>query len=362
MLMEHENARHGGMDQRPWEADVRRAGRHRARGTPEAGGPVRSWNVCRTVLSVILFFVCSICFVRPGSAQSLAEIGFQYSSEAGLDDAPTGFEGLGLGFARFDVKGRLPIPLSKTEGRRSFLVVGGTYQFYLSEAIRVDGEVLVRRNELHTVGLPISFIQQFGRRWTAAAAFAPGLSGDFIEIRNESFRFLGSAFFTHRLNESLLLGGGVLVTNLFGEVLPLPYLRLSYIKPKLRIDLRLPREISFVWPATDWFELGVGGLVRLNYYSLTDRTIIDTPSDAIATSQIELGLVAAFRVTEPLWFTLSGGPVLNRRFDFVDSDGDTLRDFGTDPAAFVQLTFEVRRPRPKGPDGEKTDAPAAPDI
>jgi hypothetical protein len=256
----------------------------------------------------------------------------------GLRDPQPGFEGLELAFSRFEAGFRLPIPLTKKPGQATFLLAGASYEFLLTEATRGGGEIFVRGQELHGVDVQLGLIRHFGPRWRLIVNVAPGFAGDFIELEGDGFRFQGVLLVTYRLSDSVSLGAGVLATTAFGQPLPMPGLTFEYRKPKFRIDAFLPLRLDVAFSAHEAVELGIGAHVSGNNFDISN----DETVDAARFSQLDVSAFAAFRLTDPLWISVSGGPVVGRRFDFVDGNGETLQDLNTDVAGLIRIRLEVR--------------------
>ncbi len=275
---------------------------------------------------------------RTGGAQNLGEFEFNYSPGVDLRDPEPDLEGVRLEFTRFRAGFRLPIPLTTAEGRETFLLAGGGYEFLLTEATQDQGETFVRRQELHGVELQLGLIRSFGPRWTLVANFAPGFAGDFVDVDGDGFRFQGVLLAAYRLSGAVTLGGGIVATTAFGQPLPLPGLTFEYRKPRFRIDAFLPLRLDFVFPVHEVVELGIAARVSGNNYDISNQE----PIEAARFSQLDLSAFISLGLSDTVWLVVTGGPVLGRRFDFVDDDGDTLQDLATNLAGMIRVRLEVR--------------------
>lgn len=267
----------------------------------------------------------------------------------------------------FDVSGSIPIPLVEDT---TVLLPGISYGMLTQrQTNRLRGED--RWVEVHELNLNLLLRHAFSPEWDALFLGSVGLSGDYVNIGDEHFRWRLLAMLRYRFGLEFVLGGGLLVNWQSGDLAPAPALSVDWRPdPAVRISGLLPANASFMWRAHDRLELGVLATIRGNGYALTSDEVRrgfpcepnpgDNPAtpvdetmpieeacfDRLAYSRGEVGPTVGFRLAGPLWFTTRVSFLFLRRYELVNENGDVPNQgaFDLPLAVAVETGLQFRIP------------------
>ena len=259
------------------------------------------------------------------------------------------------------------IPIRLTE--HALLMPGASYSLLSVSGTNIG---IPADRDLHAVSVSALFHYRLTPRWNVTLSVAPTLSGDFVDVNGDHFRFAGSALASYAFSDRFTLGAGLLVSWQFGEPLPLPAIRMQWkILEQLRFQALLPSHAELVWRPHDRFEVGVSASVRGQLYAITAPSVRerwpcqaetvddpDTPdfderdadpeacTSSLAYARGEIGTTISVRVASSLWLSARAGFAFFRRYELQNADGETPDggDLSLEPNVLVQAQLTLRIP------------------
>jgi len=280
----------------------------------------------------------------------LGEIGAQYLPSSRVPEAG----GLGAQVSSYDAALAVPTRLDA----RTFFIAGLQYHMD-SVSYSHEPPGFTPLNALHGLDLTLLLARRLNDRWALAFRVWPGMAGDLERLDSGVLHAGALTMLTWAPQPRFTLGGGVLASYAFGQLLPLPMLYVDWSpRPFFRIEASLPFFASGVFRFANRFELGVLGDVGGNEYAIRKPEIrkvhpcvggIDDPStpanegradpasctDHLAYSIIAAGAIARVRLVSSLWLGTFFGRTLFRRYDLKNVGGNSV------PGGNVDLPNEL---------------------
>jgi hypothetical protein len=294
----------------------------------------------------------------------LAEVGVQYLPSSRVPEAG----GLGAQVSSYDALFNVPLAL----GESTFFVPGVQYHV---DSVSYSDEPpgFTPLDALHALDLTLLLAQRLNDAWTLSFRVWPGVAGDFEAIDASGLHVGALGMLTGSPGERFTLGGGVLASYAFGQLLPLPILYVDWAPlTVLRVEASLPFFASGVFSFADRVELGLLADVGGNEYSIRKPEIRErypcvggtddpaTPADEsraepasctdhLAYSVVAAGAVARVRLFSSLWLGTFFGHTLYRRYELKNADGESVPGGEADlPNELVfRLALSFRIPAPE---------------
>ncbi|MEO1235146.1 MAG: DUF6268 family outer membrane beta-barrel protein, partial [Myxococcota bacterium] len=242
------------------------------------------------------------------------------------------------------------------------LIPGASYELL---SLRQEGEAigLPGSQEFHAVTGSALLGWRMADRWSLTAQVAATLAGDFVDVGVDHLQAGGMVLLSHSFSDRFSLGAGVLVSNQFGEILPLPAIQVDWrIAETVWLRGLLPAQLRLTWSPHDRLELGLVTSVRGQSYALTssqgqtqwpcaDEPDRNAEPDScfrnLAYSQGEVGPWVGFRLRDSIWLSARATMAVFRRYEFRNADGEIpeVGDLGLDSNLNfrVQLAFRIPR-------------------
>ena len=198
------------------------------------------------------------------------------------------------------------------------------------------------------------------------------MAGDFAALDLSALHVGALGMVTWSGKEGPTLGGGVVASYAFGQLLPLPLLYVDWSPlDSFRLEGSLPYFASAIVSIADRVELGLLADVGGNEYSIREPRIserypcvagVDDPStpgdesradpasctDHLAYSVVAAGAVARVRLFSSVWLGTFFGHTLYRRYELKNADGGTVpggkADVPNEVAFRLALTFRIPLP------------------
>ena len=226
--------------------------------------------------------------------------------------------------------------------------------------------------EFHVVTAQLLFSYRFNSEWSMVLQVAPALAGDFANIEGDHFRMGGTGLVSYRFSPRFELGLGAAATYRFGELQPLPVLRIDWqISDSVRLGAVLPALLNLTWQPHDRFELGIAGSVNGQSYAVTSDNVQqrwpcraqadDNPAtpfderapdndrcfDRLAFSRGEIGPVASVRLFSSVWFSVRASYLFLRRYEFLNANNETsdIGDITVGRTISVMGSIQLRIPK-----------------
>ncbi len=287
-----------------------------------------------------------------GQFPDLAEINGQYLPGSQMSVASP----LEAQVSSYELGLNLPIELNK----RNYLIPGLTYHTdSLSYKYQSDGFVPLRL--FHSLDLSALYVHLYDNKWSFSGRASVGLAGDFKKIDADLLRFSAMGMATYSYSESLILGGGALVSYAYGELLPLPAIYVDWTPTKeIQLEAFLPAFAVAKYTFAKRVEVGLRAEVSGYQYSIDDRRLGQSDSctayvedssegctEHLAFSNGRVGAILGVRLVGSLWWTNFAGWSVFQRLEQYDHQNQKLAQASFDlPAQFVfrsGLTFRIPR-------------------
>ena len=266
----------------------------------------------------------------------------------------------------FDAAVNVPIRLSDS----AVLLAGVRYGLLVPSN---SGTVIdIDMPEFHTVMAQVLFNYKFTPSWSMILQVTPSLAGDFANVEGDHFRLAGMGVISYRFSPSFELAVGAAATYRFGELMPVPVLRLGWqISESVQLNAVLPAFLSLIWQPHDRFEVGIAGSVIGQSFAITSDNIqqrypcraeaTDDPItpfdereqdddlcfDRLAFSRGQIGPIVSVRLFSSVWFSLQANYLFLRRYEFLNANNETP-DFGditVERTLSVMGALQVRIPK-----------------
>lgn len=313
-------------------------------------------------------FVVSLTQSAQAQLPPLAEAGTQYLPTSYVPEA----DGLGAQISSYDALVNVPLVL----GANTFFVPGAQYHMdSLSYTREPPG--FVPLEALHSVDLTLLLAHRLNDAWTLSFRLWPGVAGDFAALDLSALHVGALGMLTWSGKAGPTLGGGVVASYAFGQLLPLPMVYVDWSPlDSFRIEASLPYFASAIVSLADRVELGVLADVGGNEYSIREPRIserypcvggVDDPitprdesrpdpascTDHLAYSVVVAGAVARVRLFSSLWLGTFVGHTLYRRYELKNAVGATVpggkADVPNEIAFRLGLTFRIPLPEDAEP-------------
>lgn len=248
--------------------------------------------------------------------------------------------------------GALLAALPVAVGEQTYLIPGASYRLEAPRFIDPP-EYLPPTPLLHEAELSLGLHRSWGEGWGFTATLGGGLAGDLYALDRGVVRFSGLALAAKELSEAWTLGGGVALTWAFGQLLPVPLLRLRWAPSEtLEFDAVLPAHANFTWTPKDRLRLGLRGEIVGNEYAIRDPDAValyscevngvvqwDPCLDHLAYTDGNVGAFVGTRLVGDLWLDLHAGASLYRRFELLNAGDEPVLggDQTLAPASFAKL-------------------------
>jgi hypothetical protein len=293
----------------------------------------------------------------------LAEGSTQYLPTSYVPEA----DGLGAQITSYDALFNVPIVL----GESTFFVPGAQYHMDSVSYTR-EPPGFVPLEALHSIDLTLLLAHRLNDAWTLSFRVWPGVAGDFAALDPSALHVGALGMLTWSAERGPTLGGGVVASYAFGELLPLPMVYVDWSPLRsFRVEASLPYFASAVVTIADRVELGLLADVGGNEYSIRESRIserypcvggTDDPStpedesradpasctDHLAYSVVAAGAVARVRLVSSLWLGTFLGHTLYRRYELKNAEGGTVpggeADVPNELAFRLGLTFRIPMP------------------
>lgn len=208
----------------------------------------------------------------------------------------------------------------------------------------------------HDVEAHVSVVHAFDERWSLFVRGAVGLAGDLHAVDAGVVRFGASALAQRRFSERFAIGLGVAADYSFGELLPLPLVKLDW-KTSRRTSLEgvLPLNLRFVWRPVDEARTGLIADLDGNEYAVRNASVRRNPPcsepggrsqcwDHLAATDLRVGALIGIRLHRELWAELRGGASVYRRFELLNPDDGPVtggdQRLPVAPFALAQVSYE----------------------
>lgn len=210
-----------------------------------------------------------------------------------------------------------------------------------------SGEVA---HNFYRIAYTFMLIYRLNEKWMLVGRLAPTLASDFDEkLNGKDFLMQGSLLANKKINENLMVGGGLIYSTRFGKPMLIPGLQLKYEKRRHLLFLFLPAIIDYSYRVTREEKLRVGfkGLLNgANFNSSVDNFSGTTAVDRLNYVAVNLGPTVRYRFAKMVQLEVSGGLNALRRYQFEDA-GRTLHKYSSKSSGFLSVGLTIVPPKRK---------------
>lgn len=233
-------------------------------------------------------------------------------------------------------------------GEKTWVVPGASYRLEAPRFLDPEGDA-PPIPFLHEIDVSLAVSQRFGDRWSLLVKAEAGLAGDLAAVDRGTVRVAGVALGAYRFSEAFELGAGLGVTWAFGQVLPIPVVKLRWEPDEtLSLEGLLPSHLTFAWQPVDRFRTGLFGEILGNEYAIRTLEAQEFAEctgeergclDHVAYTDGNVGGFVGARVVGGLWLEAHGGASVYRRFEMLDVNDEPVvnGDQRLPPAGFGKL-------------------------
>ncbi|MEL6339026.1 MAG: DUF6268 family outer membrane beta-barrel protein [Myxococcota bacterium] len=220
------------------------------------------------------------------------------------------------------------------------LLPGIAYRLYAAEETTDVGAT--DPDSFHDLSASLGLARRFNDQWNAVLSVGAGLATDFDELGGDALRMQALALASYNLSPNFTVGGGLILTNSFGQLLILPALQLNYVEERLRVEVLVPQRVAASYALFNGFELGLSAQVSGNQFGVDQ----DDGVEFLVYSLVDAGATASVRIAGPLWLSFYGGWALSRTLELQDSEQEEIANLDTEEAPVFRATFSFRAPPP----------------
>lgn len=236
------------------------------------------------------------------------------------------------------------VPLAAGEGR--YVIPGVSYRLDAPRFVDPP-EGALPQPFLHEAELTLAVNQRIGEAWSLTGRVGGGLAGDLHAVDRDVLRVTGLLLGVRTFSEIFQGGAGLAATYAFGELLPVPLLRLRWdLSETVELDALLPAHAHVVWTPRDRLRLGALAELAGNEYAVRRGEALDVfpELDHIAYTDGSVGGTAGARLHSDLWLEGQLGYSFFRRFQLLDAEEAPIQDGDQrlDAAAFARLRLVWR--------------------
>ena len=228
----------------------------------------------------------------------------------------------------------LVVPLPVREG---LYVIPGVH--YRLEAPRfIDPtEDTIPVPRLHEIATSLAAMKTLGPQWSVLGRVSAGLAGDLHALDANVVRIEGLVLGQRAVSDNLDLGLGAAATYAFGQLMPIPVVKLRWAPSEVfEITGLLPASLDVTWTPREALRLGVfGELVGNEYAVRLDEIHLAAPCagedadpsqclDHIAYTDGNTGAFVGVNLRGGLWLTGRVGASIYRRFELLNADDEPV--------------------------------------
>ncbi len=266
-------------------------------------------------------------------SQSLDIISFRYSAYpiANIQEAGDSVE---IGIQEIEAGINLPFRI----GTKMALIAGIYYAEVISSSNRAE-----LNNDLHFLALNILGSYSFSDQTSLQFLLYPALSSTLTEpIDSDDFQIFGGAVLSRKVNEKITLGVGAVYTPRLGRPLVLPVIRFNYFNDNFSLQTNIPQFIQAQWNTSGRVIYGMKMALSGSQFQLPDNASIQNNDvEALNFSRVQLGPELEINLKNNIYFTLFGGVVANRTFNF-SSDGGSVLQNSIANTGFISANFSFK--------------------
>ncbi len=298
-------------------------------------------------LSFFVFILCSFLSLTASAQGEMLGIRIENRGMAGLNKpSPVFGEDVQVGLLSAGINTSLKRKIDKQKLGLTTLTLGAEYRF---TALNYEQLTLPANNalseQLHMLRIQVDYSKIMKQKWILSVFLRPGIFTDFEDLDWSHARIEGLVLLDYIKNKQNIIGFGVGRSAGFGRVLILPVFHYLYRSPTFVADILLPSRIDVGWIKNKWY-MGLNASVSGNQFQLGNLQNGFPESDVIGVSDVTLGPVLRYNVSEKSYFLLEGGATGLRRWEFrndnLDGDARFIQEFDPNITWFLRTGFVIK--------------------
>lgn len=212
--------------------------------------------------------------------------------------------------------------------------------------IQSDGD----KHNFYKIAYTMMLIHRLNEKWVLVGRLMPTLASDFDDkLNGDDFLMQGSFLANRKINENLLIGGGLVYGTRLGKPMLVPSVQVKYEKSRHLFFVFLPAVIDYSYQLIREERLRVGFKALLNganFNSSVDNFTGTTAVDRLNYLTVNVGPVVRYRFAKIALLEVSSGLNALRRYQFEDA-GNTLHKYSSKSSGFVSIGLTVVPPKRK---------------
>lgn len=205
-------------------------------------------------------------------------------------------------------------------------------------------------HDFYKIAYTFMLIYRLNEKWMLVGRLTPTLASDFDDKSNrDDFLMQGSLLANKKINENLLVGGGLVYSTRFGKPLLIPGFQLKFEQRRQLLFLFLPAVVDYSYQVTREEKLRVGFKAMLNganFNSSVDNFSGTTAVDRLNYVAVNLGPTVRYRFAKMVQLEVSGGLNALRHYQFEDA-GRTLHKYSSNSSGFLSAGLTIIPPKRK---------------
>lgn len=276
--------------------------------------------------------VCLFAFNIGAQDLEILKVQYSYLPNGQIADSTIADEK--IDFSEYTISVLLPAIM----GDKFHLLAGGTFNLAFPQSANNEANT-----KLYFMGLRFIGAYDLNEKNRLIATWVPSISSTLEDdLSGDDFLTQASISYSRLATDSLRYGFGVMYTSRFGFPQALPLLTCSYLRAKVRYDIRLPISIRATWDYDAKFSYGLKLSVNGSQFNASQGAIYEgVPIDAVNFSRILLGPEFGIRLKEKLYLTLFAGVSLRRIFE-LKSENDLDQNLSLDNGLFFSAKISLK--------------------
>ena len=190
----------------------------------------------------------------------------------------------------------------------------------------------------------VTLLHQWNEKWNLLVNLKPTLASDFgAKLSGDDVVFQGAIKATRKLSSRFKIGGGFAYSARLGTPRIVPLINFHYKKNKHQINALLPLNAKYTYSLLPSNNLELGLKYNLNGGNFNVHSA-DNSIDKINYSRVNFGVLTNYQINKILRLETYGGFSINRKYNFVDTNKNTLK-FDSKAAPFFSVGIVLVSPK-----------------
>lgn len=190
----------------------------------------------------------------------------------------------------------------------------------------------------------VTLLRKWKKDWTFVSALKPTLASDFEEkLSIDDFVLQGAALVSKKMNDKVMLGGGIAHSTRWGTPIVVPTFSFRYKHKKHTVNALLPIKCVYNYSLLPKNNLKLGFKYIRNGADFNITTDFSN-YNKINYSRANIGLIAMYQPRKIFRFELHTGISTGRVYRLVDYDRNVTK-FDSKAEPFINIGFSIVPPK-----------------